>query len=32
MRWDFTWIIWPVAGVLFAALSGIMRFVVGEKE
>ena len=29
MRWDFTWIIWPVAGVLFAAISGIMRLVSG---
>lgn len=24
-KWDITWIIWPVAGVLFAALAGIMR-------
>ena len=24
-RWDFTWIIWPVAGVLFGAISGIVR-------
>lgn len=24
-RWDFTWIVWPVAGVLFAAIAGIMR-------
>lgn len=26
MRWDFTWIVWPVAGVLFVALSAIIRF------
>ncbi len=32
MRWDFTWIVWPVAGVLFAALSGIVRAIVKEKE
>lgn len=25
MRWDMTWIIWPVAGVLFAAISAILR-------
>ena len=25
MRWDFTWLVWPVAGVLFAAVSGIAR-------
>lgn len=24
-KWEMTWIIWPVAGVLFAALAGIMR-------
>lgn len=32
MRWDFTWIIWPVAGVLFAAVSGIFRAVMQRKE
>ena len=33
MRWDFTWIVWPVAGVLFAVYSGIARLVIGaEKE
>lgn len=32
MRWDFTWIVWPVAGVLFAAVSAIMRAVVGEEK
>lgn len=25
MRWEFTWIVWPVAGVLFGAFSCIMR-------
>ena len=24
-RWDFTWIVWPVAGVLFAAVMGIYK-------
>ena len=32
MRWDFTWIIWPVAGVLFAAIYGIMRLIVGTED
>ncbi len=33
MRWEFTWIIWPVAGVLFAAVSGIFRAVmINEKK
>lgn len=31
-RWDFTWIVWPVAGVLFAAVSGIMRAIVKGDE
>ena len=28
MRWDFTWIVWPVAGVLFAAISSIAKVIV----
>lgn len=32
MRWEFTWIVWPVAGVLFAAVSAIMRLAVGTEE
>ena len=32
MRWDYTWILWPVAGVLFAAASGIMRMAVGAED
>lgn len=32
MRWDITWIIWPVAGVLYAAVAGIMRMVIGTEE
>ncbi|MBE5999684.1 MAG: helix-turn-helix transcriptional regulator [Eubacteriales bacterium] len=27
-RWDFTWIVWPVAGVLFAAYREIMKALV----
>ncbi len=26
-RWDISWIVWPVAGVLFGAIKGIMRIV-----
>lgn len=32
MRWDFTWMIWPVAGVLFAAISGIVKIVLGADR
>lgn len=28
MRWDFTWIVWPVASVLYAAVQGIARAIV----
>ena len=31
-EWDFTWIIWPVAGVLFAALLGIVKMIIAKKE
>ena len=27
-RWDFTWIVWPVAGVLFAAYREILKLIV----
>ena len=27
MSWDITWIVWPVAGVLFAALLGVAKMV-----
>lgn len=30
-RWDTTWIIWPVAGVLFAALCGVMALIRKKK-
>lgn len=29
MRWDTTWVVWPVAGVLFAAASGIVKMLLG---
>lgn len=34
MAWDRTWIVWPVAGVLFAAVMGIIRMThkEGQKE
>ena len=32
MDWHFTWIVWPVAGVLFAAVSGVMRLAAGVDE
>lgn len=32
MRWDFTWIVWPVAGVLFVAVSAVARMLVGAEE
>lgn len=31
-RWDFTWIVWPVAGVLFVAVYGILQAVVRGKN
>ncbi|MGN0266634.1 MAG: helix-turn-helix domain-containing protein [Lachnospiraceae bacterium] len=31
MQWNLTWIVWPVAGVLYAAVSGIMRMIVGVE-
>ena len=32
MNWHITWIVWPVAGVLFAAMSGIVRMVMGLND
>ena len=31
-RWDFTWIIWPVAGVLFGALMAVINIYLAHKE
>ena len=30
-RWDITWLIWPVAGVLYEAVSVIIKMVVSSK-
>lgn len=32
MRWEFTWIVWPVAGVLFAAVVTIIKVVMKVEE
>ena len=32
MAWDKTWIIWPVAGVLFAALYQIVEAIIKRKK
>lgn len=32
MRWDFTWIVWPVAGVLFAVVVTIIKVVMKVEE
>ena len=32
MRWNFTWIVWPVAGVLYAAAAGAVRMRIGIEE
>lgn len=31
-NWKFTWIIWPVAGVLYAAVLGIVKMIVGNND
>ena len=31
MRWEFTWIVWPIAGVLFAAYREVMKAVMKSK-
>ncbi|TQV87161.1 helix-turn-helix domain-containing protein [Aliikangiella coralliicola] len=32
MRWDVTWIVWPVGAVLFAALVGLMEMITKDRE
>ena len=32
MQWDITWMIWPVAGVLFAAITGMMKIWMENKS
>ena len=31
-RWDFTWLVWPVAGVLFAALAVVVELTEKRKK
>ncbi len=31
MRWDITWIVWPIAGVLFVAYREIMKAIVKSR-
>lgn len=31
MRWDITWIVWPIAGVLYVAYHEIMRAIVRNR-
>ena len=31
-RWDFTWLVWPVAGVLFGAVSAVARVLVKDEK
>ena len=31
-QWDKTWIVWPVAGVLFAAVMGILNVLINQKK
>ena len=31
MRWEITWIVWPVAGVLFAAYREVMKAIVRSR-
>ncbi|MEI3340517.1 MAG: hypothetical protein V8R80_11740 [Eubacterium sp.] len=30
-NWQYSWIIWPVAGVAFAAIQGVCRLVKSKK-
>ena len=31
-RWGITWIVWPLAGILYAVLSNILQLVAWKKE
>ena len=31
-RWGITWVVWPLAGVLYAALSSILQLTVWRSE
>lgn len=32
MNWGTTWVIWPIAGVLFGAIAVIVKFAAGDKK
>ena len=32
MRWDLTWIVWPIAGCLFAAYKEIMKAIIRSRQ
>jgi hypothetical protein len=32
MNWQMTWIVWPIAGVVFAAYKEVMRMIVRSKS
>ena len=32
MRWEMTWIVWPIAGVIFAAYHEIMKMIIKSKK
>lgn len=32
MEWEKTWVLWPVAGVLFAAVCGIARMILETRD
>lgn len=32
MNWDFTWIVWPVAFVLFVALLGVVKMMLKNRK
>lgn len=31
MKWGFTWIIWPIAGILFSGISGVITLASAEE-
>ena len=31
MKWEYSWIVWPVAGILFGALYIILELIYGKK-
>lgn len=31
-RWDFTWLVWPVAGVMFGAVSAVAKILVKDEK